>query len=78
MKKVIMFSSGTCPWCARARRYLHQKGVRVKDIRVDRDPDAIRALRRETGQSGVPVLLIGRAKIIGFDKPKIDRLLGLK
>jgi len=26
----------------------------------------------------VPVLLIGRAKVAGFDKGKIDRLLGLK
>ncbi|MCK4418591.1 hypothetical protein KAV79_02185 [Candidatus Aerophobetes bacterium] len=32
---------------------------------------------RMTGQMGVPVLLIGRAKIVGFDKAKIDRLLGL-
>jgi len=27
---------------------------------------------------GVPVLLIGRARVVGFDKGKIDRLLGLK
>jgi len=50
----------------------------VKDIRVDRNPDAIKDVKRETGQTGIPVLLIGRAKVVGFDKPKIDRLLGLK
>lgn len=77
MKKVILFSSGSCPWCARARKYLRQNGIRVKDIRVDRNPDAIKDVKRETGQTGIPVLLIGRAKIVGFDKPKIDRLLGL-
>jgi len=77
MKKVVLFSSGSCPWCSRARRYLRQNGIRVKDIRVDRNPDAIKDVKRETGQTGIPVLLIGRAKIVGFDKPKIDRLLGL-
>ena len=78
MKRVVLFSSGSCPWCSRAKRYLREKGVRVKDIRVDRNPDAIKDVKRETGQTGIPVLLIGRAKVVGFDKPKIDRLLGLK
>lgn len=78
MKRVVLFSSGSCPWCSRAKRYLRKKGVRVKDIRVDRNPDAIKDVKRETGQTGIPVLLIGRAKVVGFDKPKIDRLLGLK
>jgi len=50
----------------------------VKEIRVDKDPDAARDVVKMTGQMSVPVLLIGRAKIVGFDKDKIDRLLGLK
>jgi len=45
---------------------------------VDRDPDAAKDVVRMTGQMGVPVLLIGRAKVVGFDKAKIDRLLGLR
>jgi len=76
--RVILFSSGGCPWCSRAKNYLRQNGVRVKEVRVDKDPDAAKDVVRMTGQMGVPVLLIGRAKIVGFDKPKIDRLLGLK
>jgi len=76
--RVILFSSGSCPWCGRAKSYLRQKGVRVKEVRVDRDPDAAKDVVRMTGQMGVPVLLIGTAKIVGFDKGRIDRLLGLK
>jgi hypothetical protein len=30
-----------------------------------------------TGQTGVPVVLIGSRAIVGFDKAKIDKLLGL-
>lgn len=77
-KRVILFSSSSCPWCSRAKNYLLQKGIRVKEIKVDRDPDAARDVVRMTGQMSVPVLLIGRAKITGFDKAKIDRLLGLR
>ncbi|HHJ00758.1 NrdH-redoxin [Candidatus Aerophobetes bacterium] len=76
--KVILFSSSSCPWCNRAKNYLRQKGIRVKEIKVDRDPDAAKDVVRMTGQMGVPVLLIGRAKVVGFDKAKIDRLLGLR
>lgn len=76
--RVILFSSGSCPWCSRAKSYLRQKGIRVKEIRVDKDPDAAKDVVRMTGQMGVPVLLIGTAKIVGFDKSRIDRLLGLK
>jgi len=77
-KKVILFSSSSCPWCSRAKNYLLQKGVKVKEIKVDKDPDAARDVVRMTGQMSVPVLLIGRVKITGFDKAKIDRVLGLK
>jgi len=76
--RVILFSSGSCPWCSRAKSYLRQKGVRVKEVRVDKDPDAAKDVVKMTGQMGVPVLLIGTAKIVGFDKSRIDRLLGLK
>ena len=76
--KVILFSSSSCPWCSRAKNYLRQNGVRVKEIKVDKDPDAAKDVVRMTGQMSVPVLLIGRAKVAGFDKGKIDRLLGLK
>jgi glutaredoxin 3 len=77
-KRIVLFSSSSCPWCSRAKNYLREKGVRVKEIRVDKDPDAARDVVRMTGQMSVPVLLIGRAKITGFDKAKIDQLLKLK
>ena len=32
---------------------------------------------KRSGQKGVPQTLIGGQIIIGFDKPKIDKLLGL-
>ncbi len=76
-KKAVLFSSSSCPWCSRAKNYLRQNGVRVKEIKVDKDPDAAKDVVRMTGQMSVPVLLIGRTKVIGFDKGKIDRLLGL-
>ena len=57
------------------KRYFREKGVSFKEIDVESDPDAARDLARKTGQSGVPVIKIGDAWIVGFDKGRIDREL---
>jgi glutaredoxin len=60
-----------------AKKYLHEQGVRFKDVDVSRDQAAARDMVRRSGQQGVPVLDIGGKIVIGFDRPKIDRFLGL-
>ena len=57
------------------KRYFREKGVSFKEINVERGPDAARDLVRKTGQSGVPVIKIGGAWIVGFDKERIDKEL---
>jgi len=76
--KVLVFTTPTCFWCQRAKTYLRQQNVRFREIDVSRDAAAARDLVRRTGQTGVPVIEIDGRPIVGFDRPKIDRLLGLK
>ncbi len=75
--RVIVFSTPSCPWCNRVKAYLKQKGVKFKDVDVSRDRKAAEDMVRRTGQQGVPVILIGSKAVVGFDKPKIDKYLGL-
>ncbi|MBW2309415.1 MAG: NrdH-redoxin [Deltaproteobacteria bacterium] len=75
--KVVLFTGASCPWCAAAKQYLRQKGVRFHEVDASKDPRAQRELQRRHIR-GVPVLLIGSQAIVGFDRPKIDRLLGLE
>ena len=60
------------------KRYFREKGVSFKEINVERDPEAARDLFRKTGQGGVPVIKIGGAWIVGFDKEPIDKELARK
>jgi len=76
-RRVIIFSTPTCSFCTKAKRYLRDKGVRYKDIDVSRDLKAAADMERKTGQRGVPVILIDSRPVVGFDVPKINRLLGL-
>ncbi len=75
--RVIVFSTPTCKFCNAAKRYFRQKGVRFRDVDVSRDAAAARDMQRRSGQMGVPVIDIGGRIIVGFDRPKIDQLLGL-
>ncbi len=77
-KKVVIFTTPTCSWCRAAKTYLKQNKIRFKEVDVSRNPSAARDLERVSGQRGVPVLLIGNRPVVGFDKSKIDRLLGIR
>ena len=75
--RVLVFTTPTCPWCTRAKQYLRQHDVRFREVDVSRDASAARDLVRRTGQMGVPVVEIDGRPIVGFDKSRIDSLLGL-
>jgi glutaredoxin len=60
-----------------AKQYFRQKKVLFIDIDVSRDQAAARDMVRRSGQMGVPVIDIGGRIIVGFNRPKIDQLLGL-
>ncbi len=77
-KKVVIFTTPTCSWCRATKRYLREKGIRFYEVDVTKDKHGLKDMIRRTGQTGVPVILIDNRPIIGFDRPKIDRLLGLK
>lgn len=76
--KVLVFSTPTCSFCNLAKKYFREKGVKYTDIDVSRDQAAARDMVRRSGQMGVPVIDIGGKIIVGFDKPKINSLLGIK
>ncbi len=75
--RVLVFTTPTCSWCQRLKAYLRERHVQFREIDVSRDATAARDLVRRTGQMGVPVIEIDGRPIVGFDKPQIDRLLGL-
>lgn len=76
-RRVLVFTTPSCPWCTRAKSYLRERRIPFREVDVSRDPAAARDLVRRTGQMGVPVVEIDGRPVVGFDRPEIDRLLGL-
>lgn len=75
--RVLLFSTPTCSYCRKAKKYFRKQQVPIRDVDVSRDQSAARDMIRRSGQQGVPQIHIGSKVIVGFDRPKIDRMLEL-
>jgi glutaredoxin 3 len=75
--RVIVFSTPTCSFCNMAKKYFREKGIKFRDVDVSRDMSAARDMMRRSGQQGVPVIDIGGKIVVGFDRVKIDKYLGI-
>lgn len=74
---VTVFSTPTCPWCARLKAYLRQHKIAFKDVDVSRDTTAAQQMVNRSGQMGVPQAWIDGQVVVGFDRKRVDTLLGL-
>ena len=63
-----MYTTATCPFCTRAERYLHAKGVTaIERVRVDLDPALRVAMMQETGRRSVPQIYVGGVHVGGYE-----------
>lgn len=80
---VKLYSTTTCPYCKMEKSWLENNGVKHEIVMVDANQKEAEAMVEKTGQMGVPVTEIGFEDdepeyIVGFDKPKLSALLGVK
>lgn len=75
--EVKVYSTPTCPYCKMAKEYLSSKGISYQDINVADDQKAADEMVKLSGQMGVPVISVNDKTVVGFDKEKINSLLGL-
>jgi len=82
MLKIKIYSTKTCVYCHMEKEYLKSKGVEFEEVLLDEKPDAIAKMVDLCNSMAVPCTHIvkedGKEEvIIGFDKPKLDAVLGL-
>lgn len=77
IKKVVIYSTPTCGYCAALKEYLKTNNVEFTDIDVSADTVKRDEMIEKTDQMGVPVIEIDNEIIVGFDKAKIVNALGL-
>ena len=77
-KQVILYTSPTCQSCAMIEEYLSLHGIEYEKVDVTKDRKALERLVEKTGKMLTPDVQAGDEIVIGFNKPEIDRLLGLE
>ena len=75
---VTVYSTPTCTYCNQLKTYLRKNRIFFNDVDVAVDPNAAQELQQRTGQTGVPQTDIDGEIIVGFDRPRINELLGIK
>lgn len=78
MSKVTIYSTPTCHFCHMAKDFFTEKGVLFEDFNVSTDLEKRKEMVDKSGQMGVPVIVIEDKVVVGFNKPKIMELLGIK
>ena len=74
-KKVVIYSTPTCPYCKRAKDYLTQKGIAYTDYNVAEDREKAKEMIQKSKQMGVPVIIVDDEVLVGFNQAKLDSLL---
>jgi glutaredoxin-like YruB-family protein len=77
MQNVIIYSTPSCHFCHLAKDFFKANNVVYTEYNVASDTEKRKEMVEKSGQMGVPVIIIGTELIVGFDKPKIAKLLGL-
>lgn len=74
-KKVIVYSTPTCPYCYMAKDFLKENMIKFEDIDVSEDQEKANEMIEKSGQMGVPVIDIDGTILVGFDKEKLKKEL---
>lgn len=77
MKKVKVYSTPTCPYCIRAKKFFTDNNIEFEDIDVSADRQKSEEMVKISGQMGVPVVDIEGKIIVGFEREEIKKELGI-
>lgn len=70
-----IYTVDTCIYCIKVKKYLLEKNVKYEEKNVQEDSSARKELL-SMGYRTVPVIILGKEEIVGFDKEKIDKIIG--
>lgn len=74
-KKVIVYSTPTCPYCVMAKDFFKENNVSFEDVNVAADRARGQEMVNKSGQMGVPVIDIEGKIVVGFQPNVFEQLL---
>lgn len=74
---VTIYTTPTCVYCKMAKAFFAEKNVQYEEKNVATDDAAREDMVKKSGQLGVPVIDVDGTIVIGFDKGKLMKALGI-
>jgi len=65
---VVVYTTGWCPFCTRAKSLLERRGIVYTEYRIDRDRTLRPRMEARAGRSSVPQIFIGDTHVGGCDE----------
>ena len=77
MVKVKIFTTSACIWCKKTKEWFKEHKVKYEEHDVSVDDKAREEMIEKSEQMGVPVIDVDGTIIIGYNKEKLKKALGL-
>jgi len=86
MKQVTIYTTPTCVYCKASKDFFKENNIQYQEYDVASDQAKRKEMIDRSGQMGVPVIFVGDPSdssgqaemVIGFDRGKLQELLGIK
>lgn len=75
--EVVIFTTPTCGYCKRAKAFFAKHNIAYTEYDIAADPQAKKRFRELNG-NGVPLIYIGKERVVGFNQSRLQRLLGIR
>ncbi|MBE6852890.1 MAG: glutaredoxin family protein [Ruminococcus sp.] len=72
---IKIYSSERCRYCRELKGYLDKLSIPYQVLDVGKNEKYAKELFDISGQTGIPVSVIGDEVIVGFDRSRIDNAL---
>jgi len=76
-RQVSIYSTPTCAYCKMAKEHFAKNNIQYTEYDVAADIAKRQEMLDKSHQFGVPVIDIDGKIIVGFDKSRINELLGI-
>jgi glutaredoxin 3 len=67
-RKVLLYTTEPCSFCARAKGLLQSRGVVYEEINLSKDPSGRLELAQRTGMMSFPQIVVGERLLGGFSE----------
>jgi glutaredoxin-like YruB-family protein len=73
--QIKLYSRPLCGWCQEAKEYLRQRNLPFVEVNVGQDPVAYEEMKRLSGQTYVPTIMVDGQVLADFDVAQLEAFL---